>query len=318
MYAFGIFLWELLTCAVPFAGVSADLIGDQVLRGKRPPVPSPLPEGFHPGYVELMQQCLAAEPQQRPTAKEAHRILLQWDVSARPSVCLSLFDPSTVAPVSLLQCILAAMQALPGQPNANLASVLASMVNAAAHFISFPKVQQLMQQHRLTAMEAQTVTLYTMDARNYGGAKEHSVFYAYNKALRTAEPLTVQQWCVFSLVFCSALDKLPSVEATVFRGLSLPLTQLSHLYTKGSTVWLNAVTSTTTDKSKTLLHFGKGAHGRPGTLMQIIAVDAKDIREFSPYPENELAIPPNSCHRVEIVLDSAQVMLLRCTVQCDM
>jgi len=125
--------------------------------------------------------------------------------------------------------------------------------------------------------------------------------------LRMGEPQAVQQWCAFSFVFCSALDKLPSVEATVFRGLDLPLTQLSHLYAKGSTVWLNAVTSTTTDRSQTLEQFGRGASGRPGTLLQIIAVDAKDIQAFSPYPENELAITPNSCHSVETVLDSVQV-----------
>jgi hypothetical protein len=79
------------------------------------------------------------------------------------------------------------------------------------------------------------------------------------------------------------------------------------LYTKGSTIWLNALTSTTTDRSQTLEQFGQGASGRPGTLMQIIAVDAKDIQAFSPYPESELVIPPNSCHSVETVLDSVQV-----------
>ena len=308
MYAFGIFLWELLTCAVPFAGVSADLIEAQVKSGKRPTIPSPLPEGFPLGYVQLMQQCLSADPKQRPTAQEAHRMLLQWDVSARPSVCISLFDHSTVAPVSLLHCILAAMQALPGQSNASLAPMLTAMVDAAAQFIGrSPKAQQIMQQHQLTATEAQTVAVYTMDARQHGGLREQSIFYVYNAVLRMGEPQAVQQWCAFSYVFCSALDKLPSVQATVFRGLDLPLTQLSHLYTKGSTIWLNALTSTTTDRSQTLVQFGQGASGRPGTLMQIIAVDAKDIQAFSPYPESELVIPPNSCHSVETVLDSVQV-----------
>jgi hypothetical protein len=108
-------------------------------------------------------------------------------------------------------------------------------------------------------------------------------------------------------VFCSALEQLPSVAATVFRGLDLPLTQQSHMYSKGSTVWLNSVTSATTDKDTTLLQFGTGACGRPGTLLQIIAVDAKDIQAFSRFPESELLLPPNSCHTVLTVLESAEV-----------
>ena len=117
-------------------------------------------------------------------------------------------------------------------------------------------------------------------------------------------------WAVYSFLFCSALEKLPSVAATVFRGLDLPLTQLSHMYFKDSTVWLNAVTSTATDKDTALAQFGTGATGRPGTLLQIIAVDAKDIQAFSQFPESELLIPPNSCHTVQTVLESAEVRRL--------
>lgn len=48
MYAFGVFMLELMTCMVPFDGVSPDLIGDLVMRGVRPSIPSPPPEGFPP------------------------------------------------------------------------------------------------------------------------------------------------------------------------------------------------------------------------------------------------------------------------------
>jgi hypothetical protein len=156
-------------------------------------------------------------------------------------------------------------------------------------------------------MQAQTVCLYTLDARQHGGLREHSVFYVYNAALRSGQADAVALWGEYSFVFCSALEKLLSVAATVFRGLDLPLTQLTHMYAKGSTVWLNSVTSTTTDKDQTLLQFGAGASGRPGTLLQIIAVDAKDIKAFSPFLESELLIPPNSCHTVQTVLESAEV-----------
>jgi hypothetical protein len=182
------------------------------------------------------------------------------------------------------------------------------MVNFAAQFVSSSvDACQLINQHKLTVIEAQAVCLYTLDARRHGGLKEHSVFYAYNAALRSGEAGAVALWSEYSFLFCSALEKLPSVAATVFRGLNLPLTQLSHMYCKGSTVWLNSVTSTSTDKDITLKQFGTGASGRPGTLLQIIALNAKDIRVFSPFPESELLIPPNSCHTVITVLDSTEV-----------
>jgi hypothetical protein len=47
----------------------------------------------------------------------------------------------------------------------------------------------------------------------------------------------------------------------VYRGLDQPLTQVSHLYVKGSTVYFNSVTSTTTDKVDTLQQFGKALTG---------------------------------------------------------
>jgi hypothetical protein len=308
MYAFGVFMWELMTCMVPFDGVSPDLIGDQVKAGVRPPIPSPLPEGFPPAFVDIIMTCLHHDPHQRPSAQQVHHRLLLMDSTARPSVPLHLFDARTAAPASLLQCITHAMQAASGQPNAHLSKALAAMVNFAAQFVSSSaSVQQLMQQHQLTDMQAQTVCLYTLDARQHGGLREHSVFYLYNAALRSGEADAVALWGEYSFVFCSALEQLPSVAATVFRGLDLPLTQLSHMYSKGSTVWLNSVTSTTTDKDQTLLQFGAGASGRPGTLLQIIAVDAKDIKAFSPFPESELLIPPNSCHTVQTVLESAEV-----------
>ncbi len=308
MYAFGVFLWELMTCMVPFDGVSPDLIDAQVTRGIRPPIPSPLPEGFPPAFADIIMACLQHDPHQRPSAQQVHHRLLLIDPTARPSVPLHLFDTRTPAPASLLQCIIHAMQAASGQPNAHLSKALAAMVNFAAQFVSSSaSVRQLVQQHQLTDMQAQTVCLYTLDARQHGGLREHSVFYVYNAALRSGQADAVALWGEYSFVFCSALEKLPSVAATVFRGLDLPLTQLTHMYAKGSTVWLNSVTSTTTDKDQALLQFGAGASGRPGTLLQIIAVDAKDIQAFSPFPESELLIPPNSCHTVQTVLESAEV-----------
>jgi serine/threonine protein kinase len=313
MYAFGILLWEFAACDVPFAD-NPDLICDQVLRGIRPRIPSPRPEDFPADYFKLMEECWSDDPRQRPSAEQAHKRLLKLDHSARPvQGPIALWHPAhTRAPASLLRCILTAMQALPGQINAQFDHVFTANVADAAQIVSgSPKVQQLMRQYRLTEIEAQTVSVYTTDACQHGGLREQSIFFHYNAATRSGNPHDVELWSEFSFLFCKALEKLPSVHLTVFRGLDLPLTQLSHQYTPDGTVWLSSVTSTTTDKAGTLLLFGTGANGRPGTLLQINAVDAKNISDFSMFKtENEYIIPPNSCHKVKVALSSDQASAL--------
>jgi serine/threonine protein kinase len=315
VYAFGVLMWEFLTCEVPFAE-NPSIIADIVLRGGRPPIPSPLPEGFPADYVALMQDCWSDNAAHRPTAEHLHSRLLKMDPSARAvQGAVTLWHPTrTHAPASLLHCILAAMQAGPGQPNAHLAPILEANVADAAQIVrGSAKIQELMRQHLLSEMEAQAVSAYTTDARDHGGLREYSIFFVYNAAIRSANPQDVELWSVFSFLFCTALEKLPAVAKTVFRGLDVPLTQLSHQYVPNATIWFTPMTSTTTDKAETLLHFGAGASGRPGTLLQINAVDAKDISDFSKYKtENEYVIPPNSCHTVQVVLSSAQVSHLPC------
>jgi hypothetical protein len=314
VYAFGVLMWEFCTCEIPFAA-NPGLIDVLVLRGVRPAIPSPAPEDFPADYYKLMQECWSENPAQRPTAQQVHSRLLKMDPSALPvQGPLLLWKPARTYPAfSLLRSIMTAMQAEPGQPNALLASIIVAMVAEAAQIVSgSPKVQQLMRQYQLTEMEAQAVSVYTTDARDHGGLREQSIFFFYNSAIRSANPQDVELWSVFSLLFCAALEKLPSVVVTVFRGLDVPLTQLSHQYVADSTVWLTSITSTTTDKAKTLLQFGTGAGGRPGTLLQINAVDAKDISDFSKFKsENEYVIPPNSCHKVQVALSSSQVNSLQ-------
>lgn len=47
-----------------------------------------------------------------------------------------------------------------------------------------------------------------------------------------------------------------------------------------------------------------------GTFMQLRVLNAKDVRAFSPYPEEELLIPLNSCFSVECALSSSDASLL--------
>ncbi len=141
--------------------------------------------------------------------------------------------------------------------------------------------------------------------------------------MRGRVPENVQRWADYSFLFISALDKLPSIECEVYRGIDLPLTQVSHEYKVGTKVWLPSVTSTTTKQDTALEQFGKSKSGNsypdnqsgnryPGTLIKIKAVFAKNIKVFSMFPdESELLLSPNSCLKIDLALSSEDVANLR-------
>jgi hypothetical protein len=99
-----------------------------------PPVPDPADaprQGFPADYFALMQECWSEDQKKRPTAEQAHRRLLLLDPSARAvQGPLVLWHPARArAPSSLLDCILDAMQAQPGQCNEHVAPMLQAMVD---------------------------------------------------------------------------------------------------------------------------------------------------------------------------------------------
>jgi hypothetical protein len=141
---------------------------------------------------------------------------------------------------------------------------------------------------------------------------EDSPYYHFNSTCRSRDATAVERWADFSCLFCSALDKLPSKEITVYRGLNVPLSQVSHEYKASKVVWLVSVTSTTSDEKDTLQSFGTGAATRPGTLMKIHALFAKDIRAFSMFKkESEWLLAPNTCLSIERVLTSQELASLK-------
>ena len=118
-------------------------------------------------------------------------------------------------------------------------------------------------------------------------------------------------WFDYSFVLHNALMKLPSVSCTVYRGLDVPLSDLSDVYWRGGFVWLRSPTSTTMDKDKTMRLFGQGAGAGAGTFMELRVKNAKEIEAFSAVPEEqERLIPHNTCFRVLQVCSAADVRLL--------
>ncbi|KAK7045796.1 hypothetical protein VNI00_007198 [Paramarasmius palmivorus] len=68
VYAFGVVLWEILTCRVPYEHISTDqVVMLRVSRGLRPCVRCATDEPVHIGGLRsIMEDCWAAEPRQRP------------------------------------------------------------------------------------------------------------------------------------------------------------------------------------------------------------------------------------------------------------
>jgi serine/threonine protein kinase len=78
VFSFGVILWELLTCRMPWAGSAytfPHLIIGAVLRGERPEVTNDDLKDVPDGYVALMKQCWQTEPKERPTFKHAMSML---------------------------------------------------------------------------------------------------------------------------------------------------------------------------------------------------------------------------------------------------
>ena len=67
VYSFGIVMWEVLSRAVPFAGLPQEQITARVISEKRP---SPIPENSSLQLVTLMERCWHQEPFVRPEFKK--------------------------------------------------------------------------------------------------------------------------------------------------------------------------------------------------------------------------------------------------------
>ena len=76
IWSFGVLLWELLTCEIPYQNVDSSAIIWGVGSNKlNLPIPSTCPEG----YKLLIKQCWATKPRNRPSFKN---ILMHLDIAS--------------------------------------------------------------------------------------------------------------------------------------------------------------------------------------------------------------------------------------------
>lgn len=78
VYSFGIILWELTSCRMPFSNERQDihLIYD-IIEGRRPEIV----EGTPPDFAKLIQDCWNSDPNLRPTMEEVHNRIWKFSNS---------------------------------------------------------------------------------------------------------------------------------------------------------------------------------------------------------------------------------------------
>jgi hypothetical protein len=164
----------------------------------------------------------------------------------------------------------------------------------------------------MSALEAQSIFVYTASQGPFVCPTHGAPFASYNRALRDAAADSVLAWSGYSFLLRNALMRLPSTACTVYRGLDCALSEVSHLYQRNGFVWYRSPTSTTVDRDGTMANFGTGAAGRPGTYIELHVQNAKVIGDFSAEPgEQERLLAPNTCFRVKECFTASQIVNLR-------
>jgi len=80
IYSFGILLYEMATCEVPYGGMQHDQVALQVSLGKLRPH---WPPGLFPQLQAVFKRCMAHHPQDRPTAEELIELLNELEDGVR-------------------------------------------------------------------------------------------------------------------------------------------------------------------------------------------------------------------------------------------
>jgi hypothetical protein len=136
---------------------------------------------------------------------------------------------------SIKDCIL---QAIPGF---RFADQIAEWVRN--YIRSSVEARETINNYQLNELEAESIVWWSADVQTLGGDSEMSPFYVYNAALRSRNQDLIKPWSDYSFFFVNALKKLPRVEMTTYRGVSMRVTELSRQYVKDNQVDTRAHTT---------------------------------------------------------------------------
>jgi len=135
----------------------------------------------------------------------------------------------------------------------------------------------------LTLDESAAIYLYSMST---------SFFSSLNVALRNRNRHALKSWFAFLKLFMTALKKLPSIKATVWRGVNYDDTLT--FVDKDVHIWWGVNSCSMSPKNV------EPFLGETGTLFAIDAINGKDISAFSAVPdEQEVILMPGTCVRAK-------------------
>ena len=168
------------------------------------------------------------------------------------------------------------------KPIESLFNDLSRSIKTAKKHCHFPSP------HGLSRDESAAIYLYTME----GG--QNSFYKVLNDALRSENRSALKIWFPFLKLFEVATSKLPTIRASIWRGVS---GNVSGQFKKNQvfTWWSISSCSQSVDVIQDFLGTNKNS-----TLFMIEAVSAKDISSYSYYPsENEIVLSMGTELRVK-------------------
>ena len=137
---------------------------------------------------------------------------------------------------------------------------------------------------QLTINESAAIYLYTMAT---------SFYKILNQVLRAKNPQALEPWFMFLKLFISALEKLPSLPITVWRGITDNFCGSD--FVKDQMYTWSSINSCSSDVKVAGVYVGAG-----GILFCIHAINGKDITKYSEFQgENEIILMPGTCLRVK-------------------
>ncbi len=147
---------------------------------------------------------------------------------------------------------------------------------------------------RLTPDEAVALAAYSYDL-GFSDSK-NNIYFSLNNVLRERNPEKLQQLRPFLTYLMTGLSKLPSVEATVHRGIPVSSVEVvREKYRRGVDIHWSAFTSTTTNIEKAKKFAGVG-----GIIFRINVLQGRSITHYSTVQsEEEVLLSPN-CRLVVI------------------
>jgi hypothetical protein len=146
--------------------------------------------------------------------------------------------------------------------------------------------------HGLSYDEAAAIYIYTMEWGGYALWHRYHLYETFNADLRSKDSSRIKVWFRYLKLLVTALDKIPSIEITVYRGINR---DFGKLYAKDTKFIWGSLTSCTRSKEKASEFAGNSS----GTVFAISTKKGKDIAEYSMYKtEKEVLLYPGTEYRV--------------------